>query len=51
MSEGGTTRGSVAELLALVVAGDALVDHDDVTLGLLTHSSSEHSAGNHCRPS
>ena len=51
MSEGRTSWSGVAELLALVVVGDALVDHDDVTLGLLANSSSEHSAGYHRRSS
>ena len=50
VGEGCTTRGGVAELLALVRARDALIDQDDVPGCLLAHPLPEHSAGDHCGP-
>ena len=50
MSEGGAAWGGVAELLALVRAGDALVDQDDVPCRLLANPLPKHATGDHSGP-
>ena len=50
MSEGGTAWGGVTELLALVRAGDALVDQDDVPGRLFANPLPKHATGDHSGP-